>query len=99
MQIKAVLLTLALITALFTTQAHAFRCQNGNLVLQGDTSLAVRAYCGPPAAQEYLGVVEIKGRYVNVDRYLYIPPSGQFLRIVEFHDGVVARVKLGRRVE
>lgn len=95
-----ILISLTLFLPLLAvTQAHAFRCQNGNLVLEGDTTLEVVARCGQPAIKEFVGTIKIDGRYVSVDRYLYVPNSGYFLRIVEFYGGVVVRIIRGRRVE
>lgn len=98
MKTLTVLAFVMILPLLMTSQAHAFRCANGNLILEGDTSLEVAAHCGQPADKETVGLVKIKGRYVNVVRYLYIPSSGHFPRILEFHNGVVARIILGRRV-
>ncbi|MEM7258326.1 MAG: DUF2845 domain-containing protein [Pseudomonadota bacterium] len=90
------LLMLFLLTIAGT--AHAFRCPNGSLILQGDTAFEVIANCGQPAYKEFSGKQKVRGRKVIIDRYLYIPPAGSFLRVVEFHNGVVASVTLGQRV-
>nr|WP_136249756.1 DUF2845 domain-containing protein [Ningiella ruwaisensis] len=81
------------------SEANSFRCENGNLVREGDLSLEVISSCGDPDAREYVGKVKINGKYVNVDQYLYIPAKGQFVKIIEFHDGKVVKITNGRRVQ
>tara|TARA_R110002124_G_scaffold152499_1_gene319372 strand:+ start:68 stop:367 length:300 start_codon:yes stop_codon:yes gene_type:complete len=99
MKLKSSIILIALIIAFYTSPAHALRCKNGSLVLKGDTTFEVKASCGQPDDEEYVGSVKKGGKYVNVERYLYIPPKGQFLKIVEFHDGVVAEIINGSRVQ
>jgi hypothetical protein len=48
-----------------------FRCTNGKLVQEGDTTLEVEADCGAPAIKEYVGRIKVSGVYVNLDRWAY----------------------------
>lgn len=73
------------------------RCKN-SLVRSGDTTTEVRVQCGEPFDKEYIGRVHVKGKYVNVDRYTYVPSKGQFIKILEFHDGKLAKIVNGKRV-
>lgn len=94
-------LWLALTALFFSTasMADSHRCPNGSFILTGDTTLEVQAKCGAPDAKEYVGQVEIKGKIVNVDRYLYTPGRGKFHKIIEFQDGVVVNIINGPRVK
>ncbi len=80
-----------------SSHAHAFRCASGKLVLAGDTSVEVKLNCGEPDMKEYVGLVERNGKYVNLVRYVYLPAKAKFIKIVEFHDGVVASISNGPR--
>ena len=99
MNIITVRLAVITLSLFVSGQVHAYRCQSGSLVLPSDSAFEVRRYCGEPADKEYVGLVRVGGKYVNVDRYYYIPPAGSFLRIIEFHNGIVANVIRGRRVQ
>ena len=100
MKALAVLLLFGFILSLsITSQAHAFRCQGGSLVLVGDTSFEVKRLCGEPADTQPVGWLKVHGRKVYVERYFYVPGRGSFLRIIELHDGIVASITRGRRVK
>ena len=77
--------------------ADSFRCNN-KLVKVGDSSIQVKLKCGTPFDEDFIGQVYIKGRYVNVDRYTYVPGKGKFVKILEFHDGNLVSVTTGPRI-
>lgn len=77
--------------------ADSMRCKN-SLVRSGDTTAEVRIQCGEPFDKEYVGRVNVRGKYVNVDRYTYVPAKGQFIKILEFHNGKLAKILNGKRV-
>ena len=76
--------------------ASSYRCKN-KLVKVGDTSIEVKLKCGKPFDESYIGQVKVKGKYVNLERYTYIPSKGQFIKILEFHDGNLVSITDGPR--
>lgn len=94
---QLILLLSLLILSTDVVLADSMRCKN-NLVRSGDTAAEVRIQCGEPFDKEYVGRVHVKGKYVNVDRYTYVPAKGQFIKILEFHDGKLAKILNGKRV-
>ncbi|GAA0344364.1 hypothetical protein GCM10009092_06000 [Bowmanella denitrificans] len=77
-------------------KADSFRC-NQKLVMEGDTTLEVKQKCGGPDEEETVGYVKIDDAYINVVRYMYDPGEGRFLKILEFHNGVLNKIITGPR--
>lgn len=63
----------------------------------GDTTSEVKKKCGLPADEENIGYVKVDDEYVNLKRYTYDLGTGKFLRILDFHNGELAKVKDGPR--
>ena len=78
--------------------ADSFRCAHGKLVREGDSVIDVLRYCGQPDSKVHVGLQKLDEKIVTVVHYYYIPPKGQFLRIIEVSDGVVSTITLGSRV-
>ena len=76
--------------------ADGFRCGT-KLVETGDTLGVVISKCGQPLSQDDLGSVVLKGEYVNLKRVTYDLGYGKFLRILEFHNGILAEITDGPR--
>ena len=97
------------ISAFTSFQVEAgMRCANGKLVNKGDTTIEVALKCGEPFEKENIGEVKIKvkvkgekkeeGKYVNLDRWTYVPEKGRFIKILDFHDGELIKIDNGQRV-
>lgn len=78
--------------------ADTFRCGT-RLVKTGDTSIEVKLICGQPFDIEFIGNAKTKNKYVNIERYTYVPEKGKFVTILEFHDGNLVEVITGPRVQ
>lgn len=46
-----------------------------------------------------LGLVEVHGKFVNLERWIYNPGYGKFYQILEFQNGVLISIKNGPRVK
>ena len=79
-----------------STFADSMRCGT-DLVRTGDTSIEVKLKCGQPFDAEYIGQAKINHSYVNIERYTYVPEKGQFIKILEFHDGNLVNIIIGPR--
>jgi hypothetical protein len=76
-----------------------FRCKPNGIVEEGDTKSEVKIMCGSPMSSSYEGEIEINEKEVNLDRWTYNPGKGKFYVILDFHDGVLAKIKNGPRVK
>lgn len=76
--------------------ADSLRCSN-KLVKVGDSSIEVKLKCGKPFDESFIGRVKVKGKYVNLDRYTYVPSKGKFVKILTFHDGNLVSITNGPR--
>ncbi len=75
-----------------------FRCTNGKLISEGDIKSEVKIKCGQPVDQEYVGVIKINKEHINLDRWTYNPGTGKLLKILDFHNGVLAEINDGPRM-
>ena len=99
MKLGFLLKTLMLIGFLLSSTsatADSFRCKQ-KLVMEGDTTLEVKQKCGQPDAEESAGYVKVDDAYINVVRYMYDPGEGRFIKILEFHNGVLRKIISGPR--
>jgi hypothetical protein len=78
--------------------ADTFRCGT-KLVKTGDTTIEVKLTCGQPFDIEFIGQSKIRNKYVNIERYTYVPEKGKFVTILEFHDGNLVNIINGPRVD
>jgi hypothetical protein len=76
-----------------------FRCKPDAIVNEGDTNSEVEILCGAPMNTHYQGEVEIDADKVLVDRWTYNPGKGKFYVILDFHNGVLSKIRYGPRVE
>ena len=74
-----------------------FRCANGKLAQEGDSKSEVRLACGRPIFTESIGYEKIRGKYVRVDRWTYDVGEGSLLKLLDFHDGILAEINSGAR--
>jgi hypothetical protein len=92
------LVCLALMISIPGISTAGFRCANGKLVSEGNTKSEVKIKCGQPIDKEYVGIVKINQERVDLDRWIYNPGKGRLLKILDFHDGVLAEIKDGPRM-
>ena len=74
-----------------------FRCK-GKTVRAGDTTTVVQMRCGQPFDRQYVGVEKIGNKWVTVERWTYDQGTGKFLKILEFHEGILAKIRNGPRM-
>ena len=86
-----------LIVSAPSISAAGFRYENGKLAQEGDTTAEVQADCGRPLSKESVGRVKVNGTTVNLDRWTYDLGEGKFLKLLEFHDGILVDVNDGLR--
>ncbi|MDF2180420.1 DUF2845 domain-containing protein [Aliiglaciecola sp. CAU 1673] len=93
--ISALLLSLL---AVISTAAYAesFRCHT-KLVMEGDSTYAVKEKCGLPTSEEQVGYVMVGNGYVNLTRYFYDLGSRRLLVTLDFHNGVLQRISFSPR--
>jgi hypothetical protein len=77
----------------------AYSCSSDAVAYEGDISSDVKIKCGPPMDIDKLGLVEIHGKFVNLERWIYNPGYGKFYQILEFQNGVLISIKNGPRVK
>jgi hypothetical protein len=77
----------------------AYSCSSSAVAYEGDTSSDIKIKCGPPMDIDKLGLVEVHGKFVNLERWIYNPGYGKFYQILEFQNGVLISVKNGPRVK
>lgn len=76
-----------------------FRCKPDEIAEEGNTKSEVKIMCGSPMSTSYEGIIEIRGKQVYVDRWVYNPGKGKFYVILDFHDGILVKIKDGPRVK
>jgi hypothetical protein len=76
-----------------------FRCKKNAIVQEGDTKSEVELMCGSPMSTSYEGEINVHGKMVYVDRWIYNPGKGKFYVILDFHDGVLEKIENGPRVK
>jgi len=76
------------------TQMDTFACRNG-IVSRGDVQAEVLAKCGPPsfAAQRDEAVPDRAVRFVTVEEWTYNRGPNEFMYLVRFVNGRVARLE------
>jgi hypothetical protein len=82
-----------------STGFGGFRCKPDAIVEEGDTNSEVEILCGTPMSTHYEGKIKINGKKVRVNRWTYNPGKGKFYVILDFHDGVLTKIRHGPRVK
>jgi hypothetical protein len=77
----------------------AYSCASDAVAYEGDSSSDIKLKCGPPMDIDKLGLVEVGGKFVNLERWTYNPGYGKFYQILEFQNGVLISVRNGPRVK
>ena len=81
-----------------TCRADSLRCQT-KLVRPGDTTIEVKLKCGQPFEIEQAGKIRTKKQTVEIERYVYMQAKGTFVKVLEFHNGILQKISNGPRVE
>ncbi|WP_334019594.1 DUF2845 domain-containing protein [Alteromonas sp. S015] len=93
---KILILMISIIS--FSTSAEGFRC-GVRLVELKDSLGVVKEKCGSPKYDVDMGSVVVDGQYVNLKRLTYDLGKGKFLRILDFHNGILEKISDGPRSE
>jgi hypothetical protein len=93
---RAILLSVFLFQ-INSAYADSFRCAN-HVVKEGDTSAEVKIKCGTPFDIENLGTAKINNKYVTITSYTYLPKKGKLLKVLEFQNGVLVKIRNGPRI-
>jgi hypothetical protein len=81
-------------------RAEGFRCPDGGLVSVGDTKADVRAKCGEPKERKVVTSLPCRklGRCpVDIEEWLYDFGPTQFVRLLTFDAGRLARIAVRAR--
>jgi hypothetical protein len=88
-------------------RAEALRC-GSELVEMGDFKADVLIKCGEPflkdtvyvdSGENVTGTFDKHGHCLAIDQWTYNPGSGQFLTVLDFRAGRLARIRYGGRVK
>ena len=92
-------ISMAIATSICFQVEAGMRCENGSLANKNDKTVEVSLKCGKPTKREKFGRVTVGDRKVNLERWTYIPEKGKFIKLLDFHNGVLVKITNGKRAK